>query len=41
MDSSVNQTNHSAQKSENEFKMTNTEISDAMMKAFNEADWDT
>ena len=21
--------------------MTNTEISDAMMKAFNEADWDT
>ena len=37
----MNQTAHSAQKSEKECKMTNTEISDAMMKAFNEADWDT
>ena len=37
----MNQTIPSAQKSEKECKMTNTEISDAMMKAFNEADWDT
>ena len=37
----MNQTVYSAQKTEKESEITNTEISDAMMKAFNEADWDT
>ena len=37
----MNRTVQWAQKSEKKCKMTNTEISDAMLKAFNEADWDT